>query len=986
MKKIYFFTLIILSLFLHAQESPLTPKKILQVNTYNGGRVVETMFDSSGNHITVGFANGPYTFAENQIPTVGINDLYIIKNDKTTGEKVWLKTLNAGFKGKFEPLTATVDEDNNIFVVTFFQGELEINGQTYVASVQENQYKTLILKFNSEGSAVWGTEIDGLYGTSQIQTDSQNILFFDGYNKLSIYDKNAGTLISTRSFPTLRISATQIKNNQVFFSARTTSAATILNKPILDQNEIIVRTNLNFEEDAFIRLFPKNNPNTTASAVNISDILIDDNALYYTASYPSGIVVSAENQDGVKIDGTTYNNYAGTPHLWLGKFNFDLSQPAWFKGNPVFISSSSGGFSHLYKGRNSEVNVVLNRINASLFYGSQYKEFINRGMISVTKEGDLRFFTDNATDQKGTSYTKDVNFYYDNESDFTAYYGESNSKAKVFKKNISDIDFSNYKTYSAIGYYGYLRSRELFKVEENGDIYNSYITDGKIFNYFGQENEVAENNNIISKSSSNGNLQWKIKADGITDNYVDYWIEGHRIDLNANKEIVAAFSCYKEGAVGCKITDSQGNMQDFNFSTLISTFNNDGTFNWSKKLEYGLGMPGVASAKDFSTYYDNFGNVIVVGKASSNLYYNNEQFNIQSQSFFILTLDAEGNKLFFKAFPYSANSTLFAKFDGQNNIYLFLGIENQTANMQFDSIIIPQNGDNTFKFVLLKMNPQGTVLLGKNYLSNNFNYQEYTNTNVKFDGENFVLYGHTNTTVNLLNQPLVSPYSSSDGYFTSLISKINTAGEALWSYPFYSSYDSSLPAFGLSNLNSNNIGFDVDQNIYVIDSWRNSLNYRNNEITMKVGRNGLLFKLDADGNYKYHQYTDRAESNQAVSVYGKDKIALISNSSMNSVLGQDLNDLGGFNNYILFLEKEELATQEQLSRLFSIYPNPASDYLNIETKDKIRSYEIYDGSGRKMNISTNYQKQVDIRNLIKGVYYIRLITDKNTLTSKFIKN
>lgn len=984
MKQIYFFIFLIASFFAFSQNpSGLVPKKMYQVNTFDGGKLQKTVFDKNGNNIQVGYANGPYVFDGQQIATAGISDLYLIKHDKNTGAKIWQTALDAGIKGEILPSTIAVDAENKIYVVCIFKGQILINGQSFESSTDDLNYKSLLLKFSADGQLLWGLE----RGTSDDEVIPYgDYLLLKLSNQLTLLNKESGSVIRTKTFQNVRFSAVKFKNDQIFFSGRTNSDIQILGKTINRQNEIIVRTDLNFVEKAFVRIYPKNNPNTTGSAVRISDILVsDDDALYFTANYPSGTILSAENDLGIIVDGTNSNSSSSSAHLYQGKFNFDLSVPQWMKGNRFSIQSNYFYIAKLAKGRNFGINVVLNANEIVYYYNNTYKSFQDRGVISLSKDGEFTHFADNAIAYENNGSRVDFDYFSDESTDYIAYEDPNKTKSFIRKRENSEEDFTVKQEKTSAGQYGYLRTRELFKVFSSGEMYNSYITDGKIFNYFGQDNEKAFNNNIISKISASGTLDWKIKADGITDDYVNYWVSGHRIDINANKEIVSAFSCYRENSTDCKITDSQGMMKDFNYGTLISKFNTDGVMTWSKSFNYALGLDGFTYAKDFSIYQDSVGNIVLVGKAISDVYYEGEQFPVSQPSFFILKTDSNGNKVFFKSFPYQVNSLITANFDSNNNIYLFFNLKEQTTTMQFDSVSIPQNGENPNKFIFLKLNQNGNVLAARNYLSNENNYREYINTTAKFDGENFVVIGQAVANFDLKNQPLQNPYTS-EYISTTMVSKISKEGDVLWSYPFYSGNDVHyFITDNFDNVNSNNLDFDADKNIYLIDFWRTNLNYRGTEIPMKVGANGLLFKLDASGNYLYSKYIDRPESFQSLSVYDRDKIAVVGNSAINKLLDLPLTDKGGFNNYVVFLEKEELATSEQFTKLFSVYPNPTSDYLNINTKEKISKVEIYDGAGRKMNIKINSEKQIDVKNLLKGVYYLRIFTDKNVLTSKFIK-
>ncbi len=71
-----------------------------------------------------------------------------------------------------------------------------------------------------------------------------------------------------------------------------------------------------------------------------------------------------------------------------------------------------------------------------------------------------------------------------------------------------------------------------------------------------------------------------------------------------------------------------------------------------------------------------------------------------------------------------------------------------------------------------------------------------------------------------------------------------------------------------------------------------------------------------------------------------------------------------------------------------IYPNPAIDFLSIETKEVIQGLEVYDALGRKVISKTPKQNyfSLDISNLEKGIYILKLQTKEGTGTYKVAKN
>ena len=72
------------------------------------------------------------------------------------------------------------------------------------------------------------------------------------------------------------------------------------------------------------------------------------------------------------------------------------------------------------------------------------------------------------------------------------------------------------------------------------------------------------------------------------------------------------------------------------------------------------------------------------------------------------------------------------------------------------------------------------------------------------------------------------------------------------------------------------------------------------------------------------------------------------------------------------------------NNLISIYPNPVSDLLNIKSNSKIDRVEVYDISGKKINVILNDNK-VDVTNLPAGSYIINIEIKEGKITKKFIK-
>lgn len=68
----------------------------------------------------------------------------------------------------------------------------------------------------------------------------------------------------------------------------------------------------------------------------------------------------------------------------------------------------------------------------------------------------------------------------------------------------------------------------------------------------------------------------------------------------------------------------------------------------------------------------------------------------------------------------------------------------------------------------------------------------------------------------------------------------------------------------------------------------------------------------------------------------------------------------------------------------AVYPNPTSDFLKFDTNLKVDAAQVFDVSGKSVDVKV-LNNQIDVRNLAKGVYLIKISTVDGISTQKFIK-
>jgi hypothetical protein len=79
-----------------------------------------------------------------------------------------------------------------------------------------------------------------------------------------------------------------------------------------------------------------------------------------------------------------------------------------------------------------------------------------------------------------------------------------------------------------------------------------------------------------------------------------------------------------------------------------------------------------------------------------------------------------------------------------------------------------------------------------------------------------------------------------------------------------------------------------------------------------------------------------------------------------------------------------LGVQDNVAQRFSVYPNPAEDYIRIQPLEATSRLCLFDLQGKQLPIS-NENSVIDIRSLAKGVYLLQIEQGNSLFYSKFIK-
>ncbi|MDB4533747.1 T9SS type A sorting domain-containing protein [Vicingaceae bacterium] len=77
--------------------------------------------------------------------------------------------------------------------------------------------------------------------------------------------------------------------------------------------------------------------------------------------------------------------------------------------------------------------------------------------------------------------------------------------------------------------------------------------------------------------------------------------------------------------------------------------------------------------------------------------------------------------------------------------------------------------------------------------------------------------------------------------------------------------------------------------------------------------------------------------------------------------------------------------EQSAATSFSVYPNPTSYQITIDTEDNIETIKIIDVTGKIVETKTSTNTTINVAHLIKGLYFLEIKTDNGLTHSRFIK-
>ena len=655
-------------------------------------------------------------------------------------------------------------------------------------------------------------------------------------------------------------------------------------------------------------------------------------------------------------------------------------------------------------------NLVWTKQKTSSVGGTLSKVFIkhlnsekDNLFVTALLEGGSSFF--------GTEINNDVNSY----SRGIARIG-ADGLPKWFAKfdyiqttNIADNYAQNYATTD--------KNDNFYIIIRRSDASNSKFTDafGTVITF---NQYLSVSNSALIKLDKNGKYLWSKEISGID-------LGGIVVDSNENIFLTCTGgNLYVDG-----INNNPAGLYPFS----ILKFDITGNLVYSKAFEKGM-----SSASSLLPVLDYENNLYIFSEP--NLYLNNNSYifgnisiptNEDYINFIMVKFDSSGNPIFGKNFYQNlpANSSGYAfpsdvRFDGENFIVMgnYLNWDAVATNYNgLDTVSIPKvYPEENFITFFAKVNPNGNVIWQKPIHSNSNNGQgSYTNIDVD-ENKNFYMnwfvkdklnvngieynfdmivgnkiFAKFDTNGNLKYNKVVDLSQSSYPMIDVIEEdKINlssfTFSNSILNYPIKYNHASSLYIATFGNLNSKYLTPIKD---YLTLSEISMPNNPNNDNTFYFDLvNNVDWNATSNESWLNLSFLSLVEKNNfknSISGSGDAKITIsadTNNSGANRSGSIILNGTGVNSRTIIVSQALVLSTGEAKTVVTTLYPNPTSDILNIETKQTISKIEIFDLSGKLLKSENGKDKKVSVSQLNKGMYLIKLYTENGVVNSKFMKN
>ena len=496
----------------------------------------------------------------------------------------------------------------------------------------------------------------------------------------------------------------------------------------------------------------------------------------------------------------------------------------------------------------------------------------------------------------------------------------------------------------------------------------------------------STNNIFISKLDASGNFVWAKMMSGIgsSDSGAGISIV---VDATDNVYTIGYFSGTIDFDPGAGIVNLTGG------GIFISKLDASGNFVWAKNIG------GTGSTNGYSIAVDATDNVYTTGYFDGTIDFDPGvgTFNLISSGVsntFISKLDSSGNFIWAKNIGGTGSSTyadaLSIAVDAMENVYT-TGYFGGTVDFDPGAGIVNLTASGGYNTFISKLDASGNFVWARNMGGTGSTANSVGNSIAIDAVGNVYTTGYFSGTVDF------DPCSGADYLTTSnddmFISKLDASGNLVWT--------KNMGETGSSYSRGNSIALDATGNVYTTGWFQGTADFDpgagTDSLSTSFRSEVFISKLDTSGNFIWAVNMGGASttiSGLSLVVDGAENVYTTGYFDGTADLdpGAGVFNLTAVVGYDYFVQKlsQTITTsinEHNDNNNIAIYPNPATNFIDIETDLKDYSISIFDNMGKlisKEKVNQN-KIQIDISNFSNGLYFIQLQNNDKMISKKFIK-
>ena len=479
----------------------------------------------------------------------------------------------------------------------------------------------------------------------------------------------------------------------------------------------------------------------------------------------------------------------------------------------------------------------------------------------------------------------------------------------------------------------------------------------------------------IVKYDNSGNELWAKTVGGNCNS----WGTGIKTDAHGNCYVTGYFDNSAIIIFGSDTLSSAGSSGPLNF--FIAKYDSLGNVLWAKTAN---GTINQSMGNGPSINIDVNGNVYVTGTFGNNPIINTITFSnviltgFGKSDIFIVKYDSSGNVLWAKCVGGSNNDFgTGISLDANGNSYItgYFG----STTLAFDSITVTNNSNGNSIIFVAKYDSLGNVIWAKSSgtyscLKPSISIDANGNSYITgFFNTNYAVFGNI-TLTNVCDESI-------------FIVKFDSLGNVVWA--------KSAGGVSTDSDEAHSIITDAKGNSYVTGFFQGMLTFGNTAVLTSTGSLDIFVaKYDSSGNVLWVQKAGGddndvgngisidANGNSYITGYCYSSYAIFGNSGWANC--------GNTNNSIVFVAKLKNVTigiteVNNLANKVNVFPNPTNGCFILSVPPETKEIHILNSLGQIMeNVTVDNQTILNFEIIKSGIYFIQIITDKETAIKKLI--